>query len=72
MFRPHSGAKEKGNGLAYDTQLASGKIFKQILKMFPRQKGRKCFFVVAFCGVFVLVMTTWHVPHAKMLAGMEV
>lgn len=67
VFWTHSGAKEKGFGLAYDTQLASGKteIFKHISKMFPRQKGRKCFFVVAFCGVFVVVMTTWPVPPAK-------
>ena len=59
-FSTHSGAKEKGFGLAYDTQLASGKteIFKHISKMFPRQKGRKCFFVVAFCGVFVVVPQT--------------
>ena len=37
---------------AYDTQLVSGKkakIFKRISKKFPRQKGRKRFFVVAFC-----------------------
>ena len=60
VFSTHSGAKEKGFGLAYDTQLASGKteIFKHISKMFPRQKGRKCFFVVAFCGAFVVVVTT--------------
>lgn len=59
VFSTHSGAKEKGFGLAYDTQLASGKteIFEHISKMFPRQKGRKCFFVVAFCGVFVVVTT---------------
>ena len=37
--------------------LAKRKIFKHISKMFPRQKGRKCFFVVAFCGVFVVVTT---------------
>jgi len=33
--------------------LAKRQIFKRISKKFPRQKGRKRFFVVAFCGVSV-------------------
>ena len=44
----------------------NGKFSSRFLKMFPRQKGRKCFFVVAFCGVFVVVLTTWpEWPGAK-------
>ena len=34
----------------------NGKFSSRFLKMFPRQKGRKCFFVVAFCGAFVVVV----------------
>lgn len=43
--------------MTLNLHLAKRKICKHISKMFPRQKGRKCFFVVAFCGVFVVVMT---------------
>ena len=43
--------------MTLNLHLAKQKIFKHSSKMFSRQKGRKCFFVVAFCGVFVVVMT---------------
>ena len=52
--------------MTLNLHLAKQQIFKQISKMFPRQKGRKCFFVVAFCGVFVVILTTWpEWPGAK-------
>ena len=55
------GAEEKFGGeedcwmarMTLNLHLAKRQIFKRISKKFPRQKGRKRFFVVAFCGVSV-------------------
>ena len=61
VFRSCKVAQKKKNGgencwmarMTLNLHLAKRQIFKRISKKFPRQKGRKRFFVVAFCGVSV-------------------